>query len=234
MKKIRDYKIRQRLNILLSTILVIVFTVFGFLLINNQKNKILSDTQLRMFEQVQDLSKLIELHVQDNQHMVSSISNLVVDVFNMGGELKFHSNRIQSVMGINQVSKEKKEYTIRALEYNGDVIFQNYTFVDDIQNKTNATATIFQRIDDGFLRISTNIKKLNGERATGTYIPNSSPVIQTILKGETYRGRAFVVNDWYLTSYIPMKVNGKIEAIIYVGVYEKDLEMLSDFFLEKK
>ena len=95
MKKRRDYKIRQRLNILLSTILVIVFTVFGFLLINNQKNKILSDTQLRMFEQVQDLSKLIELHVQDNQHMVSSISNLVVDVFNMGGELKFHSNRTQ-------------------------------------------------------------------------------------------------------------------------------------------
>ncbi len=38
------------------------------------------------------------------------------------------------------------------------------------------------------------------------------------MQGETYRGKAFVVNDWYLTAYKPIKdSSGAIVAAIYVG-----------------
>ena len=54
--------------------------------------------------------------------------------------------------------------------------------------------------------------RLLRKRGIGTFIPNSSPVIQAILKGEVFTGRAFVVNDWYLTAYAPLYINGKVEG----------------------
>ena len=60
------------------------------------------------------------------------------------------------------------------------------------------------------LRVATNVKKLDGSRAIGTYIPATNPdgkankVIKTVLEGNTFYGRAFVVNAWYVTAYEPI------------------------------
>ena len=74
-------------------------------------------------------------------------------------------------------------------------------FVDQVKSLTGVTCTVFQRMNDAgdMLRISTNVVDSEGERAIGTYIPETepdgktNPVISAILKGETYQGRAFVV-----------------------------------------
>jgi hypothetical protein len=81
--------------------------------------------------------------------------------------------------------------------------------VDKVTQLTGATATIFQRMNEkgDMLRVATTVKDAQGRRALGTYIPAvnpdgvPNPVIAAVLKGEPYHGRAFVVNDWYLTAY---------------------------------
>jgi len=99
----------------------------------------------------------------------------------------------------------------------------NNAFVDEVQTLVGGTCTIFQRIDgDRLLRISTNVIGKDGKRGTGTFIPASSPVTQAILTGKPYRGRAFVVDDWYITAYEP--IFGKEKEVIgalYVGVKEQ-------------
>ncbi|MFO7829334.1 MAG: Cache 3/Cache 2 fusion domain-containing protein, partial [Bacteroidales bacterium] len=102
------------------------------------------------------------------------------------------------------------------------------------QEVTGATATIFQKINGGYLRIATNVLNESGKRATGTYIPNSSEVIKTIESGQTYQGRAFVVDDYYLTAYEPIWIDGQVQGILYVGIKEKDLESLKDIFDSKE
>jgi len=67
----------------------------------------------------------------------------------------------------------------------------------------------------------------------GTFIPNDSPVIQTIETGQTFKGRAFVVDDYYLTAYEPIWVNGSVHGILYVGIKEKDLSSLKKIFDNK-
>ena len=118
----------------------------------------------------------------------------------------------------NQISKEKDSASIPSLMLGSEVINNNFTLVDGVQAMVGGTSTIFQVLPGRLLRVSTNVKKLDGNRAVGTYIPDSSPVYKTVMSGETFRGKAFVVNDWYLTAYKPMKdAYGKVVAVIYVG-----------------
>ncbi len=52
------------------------------------------------------------------------------------------------------------------------------------------------------------------------------------MNGETFRGKAFVVNDWYLTAYKPIYVDGEVQGILSVGVKEKDLDLLMEAISE--
>jgi two-component system NtrC family sensor kinase len=90
-------------------------------------------------------------------------------------------------------------------------------FADLTGEYTDAgTATIF--FDD--LRISTNVLLGDGERAIGSQL--SEEVYDHVIeKGKVWSDRAFVVNDWYITSYEPLReMGGQIIGSIYVGVLE--------------
>ena len=111
--------------------------------------------------------------------------------------------------------------------YGGILLNKNYAVVDQIKQtvfqglkykgQDIGTATIFQ--DD--IRISTNVANANGSRAIGTRV--MEPVYdQVILKGEPYIGRAFVVNNWYITAYAPIEdFEHQRIGIIYVGILEQ-------------
>lgn len=123
----------------------------------------------------------------------------------------------------------------------GKLINRDFTLVDKIRDyvfenriykgRALGTVTIFL----GDARITTNVLAETGERAVGTRV--SASVHEAVLeKGSLWIDRAFVVNDWYLTAYKPIKdMNGNIIGILYVGLLErpfKDLErtvMLSFF-----
>ena len=50
-------------------------------------------------------------------------------------------------------------------------------------------------------------------------------MIAAVLNGRTYRGRAFVVNAWYLAAYEPIKDrDGNLVGMLYVGVKQKNVE----------
>jgi methyl-accepting chemotaxis protein len=132
----------------------------------------------------------------------------------------------------NQVTKEAKQVSLPKLlignqwvGYNPD--FEKYQpIIDDLAEKYH-TFTIFQRINEAgdMLRVATNVKLENGKRAIGTYIPainpdgKNNPVLEKTLKGETYYGNAFVVNDYYQSVYEPIKDNnGKVIGMLYSGV----------------
>ena len=126
-----------------------------------------------------------------------------------------------------------KKGTIIGVLYGGRLLNRNYGIVDNIKDlvykgekyngKDIGTATIFQ----GDLRISTNVVMADGRRAIGTRV--SKEVYQKVLReGSPWVGRAFVVDDWYITSYSSIRdVSGKIIGILYVGILEqpyKDLK----------
>ena len=111
--------------------------------------------------------------------------------------------------------------------YGGVLINRNYQIVDKVKHTVYenvkykgqdiGTATIFQ--DD--LRISTNVRNEDGSRAIGTRV-SEEVYNQVIIKGEPWIDRAYVVNNWYITAYEPIRdVYNRIIGILYVGVLEQ-------------
>ncbi len=233
MKWLYNLKIGVRLNVVLSLVMVIIFVSFGIYVVKIQSSKILNDMEIRMFGEVNDLAELIEIQIDKNQENVNTFLKVADRLWQDEGNVHVSDSQNISMYAINQITKDKQHVTLPAWKQGDETLQKSTKLVDEIQHYTNATATIFQKIDEGFLRIATNVRKENGERATGTFIPNSSPVIQAVKRGETYKGRAFVVNDWYLTAYKPIYIDKKVEGILYVGVKEKDLGRLKEVFYAK-
>ncbi len=109
----------------------------------------------------------------------------------------------------------------------GSLLNRNHSLVDHIRSlvfegevlegKPVGTVTIFQ----WDVRIATNVILPNGNRAFGTRV--SSAVYDRVLENNSsFYDRAFVVNDWYISAYDPIKdVEDKVIGILYVGVLAK-------------
>lgn len=95
---------------------------------------------------------------------------------------------------------------------------------DRFDNREVGTVTIF--LND--LRISTTVRTADGRRALGTRV--SAEVHDAVLgRGATWRDRAFVVNDWFISGYEPIRnYNGDIIGILYVGLLEKAFTSVRD------
>ena len=77
-------------------------------------------------------------------------------------------------------------------------------------------ATIFQ----GGVRISTNVMTKENKRAIGTTL-SKEVYDRVIVEGKDWVGRAFVVDDWYITTYTPIyDMNKNLIGILYVGLLE--------------
>lgn len=119
------------------------------------------------------------------------------------------------------------QYNLIGILYGGGLLNRNFEIVDTTKRtvyknvkydgKDIGTATIFQ--DD--VRISTNVENEDGSRAIGTRV-SEEVYNQVVNKGEVWIGQAYVVNNWYITAYEPIKnINNQIIGILYVGILEQ-------------
>jgi len=135
-----------------------------------------------------------------------------------------------SILDLDQEGK------VLGVLYGGVLLNRNYEIVDRVKEivykgekykgREIGTVTIFQND----LRISTNVKNEKGERAIGTRV--SKEVNDAVLlEGKSWIDRAFVVNDWYITAYEPIKdINSKIIGILYVGMLERPYIGYGNFY----
>lgn len=205
------------------TIIVIVITVIS---INKSINIIRDQIKNNLELEAQTLKKMFEREASFKLEKVKSNLKVASAIF-YNSEFT-RTNEYMDVEIQNQITQQKHLSRIERWKLNGLSLYNDNHFVDSLQNLFDGTITVFQKVDSGFVRISTNVMTKNGNRAVDTFIPNDSPVTKNVMKRETYYGRAFVVNDWYITAYEPIVINDEIIGMIYVGDKEKDLDELKN------
>lgn len=174
---------------------------------------------------------------------VTSNLRVAEDVMAGVGPVSFAEETV-AWQAVNQYTKQKTTKILPKMlvgnQWLGQVSKGNAPspLVDKVKELVGGTCTIFQRMnaEGDMLRVATNVEKLDGQRAIGTYIPRinpdgkPNPVISAVLRGETFYGRAYVVNDWYITAYQPIwdAAHEQVVGILYFGEKQENVNSLRE------
>lgn len=93
----------------------------------------------------------------------------------------------------------------------------NYDVVDEIKKTSGATATVFVKSGDEFVRVSTNVLTPEGKRGVGTQLARNK-AYESVSKGQSFCGEVDVLGTAYNTCYNPVKdAGGAVIGLTYVG-----------------
>ena len=100
----------------------------------------------------------------------------------------------------------------------GLVINNEFSVVDRYAAESGGVATVFARTGDDFIRITTSIKKPDGERDLGTLLERAHPAYQKLTAGQSYTGPVILFGKSYMAHYDPIKdKDGTVIGVFFVG-----------------
>ncbi|MFO1449651.1 MAG: Cache 3/Cache 2 fusion domain-containing protein [Opitutaceae bacterium] len=197
----------------------------------------------------QAISMADALRSELEQSTRSLLSRLTSDVERAGG-VGVNAASVVPWETLNQFTQEKGQLSLPAFTVGGAALTPQpdpavpVPFVDSVTHRPGATATFFQRMNEAgdMLRVASSVRNAQGRRAIGTFIPATMPdgkpnaVLARVLKGDLFVGRAFVVNQWYVAAYQPVRdASGRVAGMTYVGIPESTaLENVKAAFAKTK
>ena len=162
--KIQKIPIKLRLFLPVGIIVTIIIVILSIWILSDSLFSFKKQLESNLHTEVHTITKMFDR--ERSLQMENVRKNLRL------ASLSFHSQEFKtknvesiSIEVENQFTKNKHITPI-----------QNWEFVDSLQLLLGGTISIFQRIDSGFVRISTNVMNNDSSKAIGTYIPNNSPV----------------------------------------------------------
>lgn len=109
------------------------------------------------------------------------------------------------------------ELMVPAIYFGVRKLNNNYDVVDEIKKTTGATATVFVKHGDEFIRVSTNVLTSEGKRGVGTPLARAK-AYDAVKKGEQFCGPVDVLGTPFDACYNPIKdKGGKVIGVTYIG-----------------
>jgi Cache 3/Cache 2 fusion domain len=107
--------------------------------------------------------------------------------------------------------------TVPAIYFGDRKINNNYDVVDAVRKAHNATATVFVKDGDEFVRVSTNVLTPEGKRGVGTQLARNA-AYEAVSNGRPYCGPIDVLGTAFDACYNPIKdAKGQIIGVTYIG-----------------
>ena len=185
---------------------------------------------MQVANMVYDMCNVTQLGLE--KRLADHLKGANVEVERLGG-FSF-SNEVVNWTARHQTTGEKIELAVPKLLLGQTIVAPNPDFavesplVDIVTKFTHAYCTIFQRMNDSgdMLRVCTSVPDTDRKRAIGTFISRrlpdgtENPAISKVLAGETYFGRALVMNQWHAAAYEPIwdsSEKKKVVGMLYIG-----------------
>jgi len=206
MKKSRNLAIAQQLTLAACGILVFAVVALSLLAYNRASSAL----EARWKE---DLSERLDLVVSQ------------LEIFD--ATARINADRLASIfekmvgrpVRLDEGRKvQVGDYSTPVVTVGGSPVNLSFDEVDSFSRMTGGTATIFARVGDDFVRVSTSVKKEDGSRAMGTALGQSHPAYPAMIAGKPFVGRATLFGRDYMSRYSPVvDDSGRTIAILYVG-----------------
>lgn len=107
--------------------------------------------------------------------------------------------------------------TVPAIYFGDRKLSNNNDVVDAVRKAHDATATVFVKDGEEFVRVSTNVLTLEGKRGVGTALARNA-AYASLAQGKQYCGPIDVLGTAFDACYNPIKeAGGKVIGVSYVG-----------------
>lgn len=240
----KNWNLKKRLmifGIFIATVPLLLIALIVFLLgqrVETKVNERVNSTVTADFDHiVTNMSSmaqsLFELSEHDTQAVLIGATNLLKDK-----PITLSPTEKVTWRAVNQFNNEATTVDLPKFLRGGQWLGKTddsstpVIVVDEVTKMFGGKCTIFQRMNEqgDMVRIATSIITKEGKRIIGTYIPKThpdgteDPVLAKVLADQEFTGRAFVIDQWYLTTYQPIKDgDGRIIGMIFVGKPEGDV-----------
>ena len=204
---IRQLSIATKLNLVLLIAVVLVFGVAG-IVISSLLGKQAATRWIHNLEQTnQQAVFMTEAYASALQNYSETVAAQFTAT--LPADLRLDRSE-EAASGVSMTPE---------LIYGDTSLNNNFTLVDKFTTTTAAVATIFVRDKDDLVRITTSVKKENGERAIGTKLDRQHPAWKALMNGSGYTGRAFLFGTDYMTRYLPLKdKSGQLIGATFIGI----------------
>ena len=250
-------KMKMKTKLLTAGVLLTTLPLAAALAISLHANRQMLDAATEETEKLamtdldhlaQSAYSLCQAQQEAIQQSIDASLNVARDVMGQLGEVRF-AEETENWTAINQATQQSVAVSLPRMMVGDQWLGRNASLqqpslvVDKVRQLVGATCTIFQRMNEqgDMLRVCTNVQNKDGARAIGTYIPQSNPdgsanpVVAALLKGQSYRGRAFVVDRWYITAYEPiLDASKKVVGALYVGIPQENVPSLRKAIMDIK
>jgi methyl-accepting chemotaxis protein len=201
----KNWSISKQIGALAFTLTLCIFSLVGLSTYLISANTLSEKSETAIKSEITAISDLLEL--QYDSLLAIAKRNATVFKGMYPGEFKKSDQKVMVV-----------DTMVPILLHDGAQVNNNIDIVENYAKLTGGNATVFMRDGDDFFRITTSLKKSDGQRAIGTYLGKKHPGYQPLMNGQSYEGYAKLFGNEYMTVYQPIKNKQKqVIGILYIG-----------------
>ena len=201
----KNWSISKQIGALAFTLTLCVFSLVGLSTYLISANTLSEKSETAIKSEITAISDLLEL--QYDSLLAIAKRNATVFKGMYPGEFKKSDQKVLVV-----------DTMVPVLLHDNEQVNNNIDIVENYAKLTGGNATVFMRDGDDFFRITTSLKKSDGQRAIGTYLGKNHPGYQPLMNGQSYEGYAKLFGNEYMTVYQPIKnKQNQVIGILYIG-----------------
>ncbi len=223
--------LKNQLIVVFSAISLVV-TIAGAVFSVRHTSKILDDLTLdKLKTQLEGVDYSVQVAFEealDQQHELLNNYNPKVKKL-----LHFTDETFTDVIE-NQQTHEKLEAAVPIVLYGGVPLHKNNDIAVDLSLASGQAVSFMALRPEGLIRVATSVKRKDGSYNVHSFIPNTSPIVESLKQGKEYRGRAIVADRWYVTTYEPITQDGKVVGAFFMGQPEAFSDKIMALFKDKK
>ncbi|MGA1931829.1 methyl-accepting chemotaxis protein [Arcobacter sp. YIC-464] len=222
MEYLKKSVIRKILFVSISAIFLCML-ILTFFIADNTFSSMKSNTQTSIQKEVALITEKIETFNNVAKTGADKMASVFVKMIN---NIELDKSSTIDIKGLKTPE----------IKINNKTVNLNFDLVDSFTEMTDGSvATIFVRDNEDFIRVSTSLKKQDGNRAIGTKLNKTHPGYKSVLEGKEYLGKAKLFGKEYMTKYIPLFINSEVVGIAFVGYdISRDIKQLEENISSKK
>lgn len=213
----RDWGVGTKITVFTFALMTVIMAVM-LVLINHSTSTMLTErAKSNVANSLHGISNTVEVFNNAMTNEASSFARLFASEFDDG---KFSLDTANTV--------EIAGKPTPSLFHGGKVLNLDFTGPDKFTNETGVIATIFAANGAEFVRVTTSLKKENGERAVGTQLDHAHPSYPLLRNGQSYIGLATLFGKQFITQYDPIKDGaGNVIGVLFIGLdISRNMDML--------